>query len=117
MSTTQRKWLAGISCIALATLVAPAAQATVVYSTGTISWFSTYTNFGGGDVTFRLANQPSSCSGGYWMSKSQAGFAANLAYLLAARAAGETIIVGGDDALIWNGSASTFCRIEWIQSP
>jgi hypothetical protein len=117
MSTTQRKWLAGILCVAVSAFGARSALATVVYSTGTVSWFSTYSSFGGGDITFRLTNQPSSCSGGYWMSKSQAGFNANLAYLLAARAAGETIVVGGDDAVIWNGSASIFCRVEWIHSP
>lgn len=117
MLIRRKKWLAGISGIAFATLAAQSAQATVVYSTGTITWFSTYANFGGGDITFRLSNQPASCSSGYWMSKSQSGFAANLAFLLAARSAGETITVGGDDAMIWNGSASVFCRVEYIYAP
>jgi hypothetical protein len=117
MFIARKKWLAGVWAIALAALAAQSAQATVVYTTGSITWFSTYTNFGGGDITFRLSNQPASCASGYWMSKSQDGFAANLAFLLAARSAGETITVGGDNAIIWNGSASVFCRVEYIYAP
>lgn len=99
---------------AMAMLVAAPAAATVVPASGTIIQINTYAEFGNGDVVFRLSNHVAGCEGGFWLSPSQLGFKTTVAFIMQARATGETITVGGNDALIWSGSASRFCKVDWV---
>jgi hypothetical protein len=101
--------------IAGAMLVAsPQVSATIVGATGTVVQIYTYPDFGSGDFVFRLSATVAGCEGGFWLSPSQPGFKASVAFVMQARASGESITVGGNDALIWNGSGSKFCKVDWL---
>jgi hypothetical protein len=103
------------AALALTTLVmAPPASATVVYSTGTVTHINTYPEFGGGDFVFRLSSYVAGCESGYWLSPSQPGFKTSVAFVLQARAAGESISVGGNNAVVWTGSATSYCKVDWL---
>jgi len=95
-------------------LSAPPASATVVGSSGTVIQIISYPEFGAGDFVFRLSSYPPGCGGGFWPSPSQAGFKTTVAVILQARARGQSITVGGNDAAIWTGSNSPFCKVEWV---
>jgi hypothetical protein len=95
-------------------LLSPQASATVVSASGTVIQINTYGDFGSGDFIFRLSSYVTGCEAGFWISPSQPGFKTLVAAVLQARATGETIAVGGNDALIWNGSASKYCKIDWF---
>jgi hypothetical protein len=100
--------------LALAMLaLAPPASAAIVVASGTITHMNTYPEFGGGDFVFRLSNQVAGCEGGFWLSPSQLGFKTTVAFVLQARATGDTITVAGNNALMWNGGAS-YCKVDWI---
>jgi hypothetical protein len=112
------RWMsAGVPGVTLALAmlaVAPPASAAIVAASGTITHMNTYPEFGGGDFVFRLSNQVAGCEGGFWLSPSQPGFKTTLAFVLQARASGETISVAGNNALIWNGAATPYCKVDWI---
>ena len=95
----------------------PQAFATVVSAAGTVAQINTYGDFGSGDFVFRLSTYVVGCEGGFWISPSQPGFKTLVAAVLQARATGESITVGGNDALIWNGSGSRFCKVDWFAMP
>jgi hypothetical protein len=101
----------------LGVVASPQARAVEFATTGTISVLITYADFGGGDVTVRLSSQPASCPGGFWLAQSQLGFKSTLAFLLAARTAGENVLIGAETTAIWTGSGTTFCRIVYAGTP
>jgi hypothetical protein len=103
--------------VGLALALAPVVHATVIDSDGTVVQIYTYADFGGGDFTFKLSGQKAACLHGYWISKSQPGFATSVAMILQARATGEVIKVGGHDTQMWNGSSGLFCKVDWIGTP
>ena len=104
------------SIAAVLALASAIANAAVVVSTGTVSQLFTYQDFGGGDVVFRLSTQPSGCYG-FWLAPSQPGFKTTVAFIMKAQTTGESIQVGGDNAQIWNGSASPFCKVDFVGTP
>jgi hypothetical protein len=99
-----------------AILLSPPANAAVVASTGNITVILTYADYGGGDVGFRISNQPSGCYG-FWLSPSQPGFKTSMAYILKAHAAGEPILVGGNTSQLWSGSAGPWCKVDYVGTP
>jgi hypothetical protein len=105
--------------IVMATLgmSSPPASAAVVYTSGTVISMHTYPDFGSGDFIFRLSTHIGGCEGGFWISPSQPGFKTTVAAVMLARTTGESITVGGDNAQIWNGSASAFCKVSWVTTP
>jgi hypothetical protein len=111
----------GIAKYPLAALLAlgatAPADAAVVHATGSVTVLLTYANFGNGDVMVRLSSNHPSCVDGYWLSPSQPGFKTNLAFLLAARAAGEAVLIGAEDTLLWPGSTGRYCRIDFVGTP
>jgi hypothetical protein len=100
--------------LSVSLLATAPASATVLSSSGTVIQVVAYAEFGGGDFTFRLSNYPPGCAGGFWLSPNQLGFKTNVALILAARAKGQSLTVGGDNAQIWTGSASPFCKVYRI---
>ncbi|MBA6233650.1 MULTISPECIES: hypothetical protein [unclassified Colwellia] len=82
----------------------------------TISRFISYNQFGGGDVVFRIANPTSSCFG-YWISKDDAGFNANLSLILAAYQAKTKIKAYGHTDKKWAGSGNFWCKLYAIEYP
>jgi hypothetical protein len=105
-----------ILVVLVAVMLSPPASATVVASSGTIVTIITYPNYGNGDFTFRLSSQPAGCYG-FWVSPSQPGFTTTIAYILKAHAAGESIVAGGDNAQIWGGSGSSYCKLDYVGTP
>lgn len=106
-----------IACLGLALsalLMSPPSSAAIVGASGTVININTYPEFGAGDFVFRLSNYVVGCEGGFWLSPSQPGFKTSVAFILQARATGETITVGGNNAQIWNGSASNYCKVDWL---
>jgi hypothetical protein len=91
-------------------------NAAVVTAVGNVTVIVTYADWGNGDFTFRTSSMPASCYG-YWISPSQPGFKTLVAFILKAHATGEPVLVGADNALIWNGSASTYCKVDYVATP
>jgi hypothetical protein len=79
-----------------------------------VTGVSSYTQ-NNGDVIFRIESPIAACDGGYWLSKSDAGFNANLAMVMSAYNAKSPIQVYGLSDQIWNGSASKFCKLYVIE--
>jgi hypothetical protein len=40
-----------------------------------------------------------------------------VAFLMQARASGDTISAGGNTALMWSGSAGAYGRVDWLGAP
>lgn len=97
--------------------VAPAIQAAMVHADGTITVILTYLDHGQGDFTFRISNPPTGCAAGFWMSPSQPGFKSAVAFVMQARATGETVRVGADTTQLWSGSADQWCKVDYVGTP
>lgn len=97
--------------------VAAAAHAAIVHAVGTVTVILTYLNHGQGDFTFRISNPPPGCAAGYWISPSQPGFKSAVAFVMQARATGETLLVGADTAQLWNGSGDQWCKVDYVGTP
>jgi hypothetical protein len=93
------------------------AHATVVAGTGTVTVVLSYATFGGGDFTFRISNPPAGCEEGFWLTPGQPGFKTSVAFILQARATGEVVLVGGDNAQLWNGSGGHWCKVDYVGTP
>jgi hypothetical protein len=93
---------------------AQAVEDTSVQST--ITLVDSYNQWGGGDVIFRIANPTSSCRDGYWLTKSDAGFNANLAMILSAYHAKTPVRITGLTDQIWTGSGGVYCKLYDISS-
>jgi len=85
-------------------------------STTTLTFINSYNQSGGGDVIFRIANPTATCYG-FWINKTDAGFSANFAMLLAAYQSNSNLSVSGfaDAANKWTGSAAHYCKLHEIQ--
>jgi len=92
----------------------PQTSATVVGATGTVVQIYTYAEFGSGDFVFKLSTTVAGCEGGFWISPSQPGFKASVAFVMQARATEASISAGGNDTLIWPGSTAKFCKLDWL---
>lgn len=97
--------------------VAAPASAAIVHASGPVTVLITYANFGNGDIMVRLTNAHPSCADGFWLTPSQPGFKSSLAFLLAARSSGESVLIGAEDTLIWSGSGGRHCRIDYVGTP
>lgn len=73
-----------------------------------------YSDYGGGDVVFKLAVSVPGCEDGFWLRPSDAGFQRNLAIIMSARFAGSPVIAEGNNNEFWPGSAGHFCRLHVI---
>lgn len=80
----------------------------------TINYLSTYVQYGSGDVIFRLANPTGDCYG-YWLTKSDAGFQATMAMLLAAYQAKTPVAITAYNDQIWAGSGNAYCKLYDIE--
>jgi hypothetical protein len=73
-----------------------------------------YSEFGGGDVYFKLDENSANCSGGYWMRKSDPGFNTTLSMVLAAYQAKTQLVVYGLIDESWAGTSVKTCRLYSI---
>lgn len=80
-----------------------------------IALVSAYNQYGGGDVVIRAQTNVAGCEDGFWMTKSDAGYSANLALILSAYHAKSPVTVYGLSEQIWAGSAGKFCKLYNIE--
>lgn len=71
----------------------------------TISRFISYSQFGDGDVVFRIKNSTVGCFG-YWMNKADPGFEANLSMALAAFHSKSSVKIQGHEDQKWRDRKS-----------
>lgn len=118
MQLTSRRPIASMCAfLAVAALAASAAvHAAIVGGTGTVTVILTYPDFGNGDFTFRISSQPTGCYG-FWLSPQQPGFKTSVAFILQARATGESVLVGADNAQLWTGSGDQWCKVNYVGTP
>jgi hypothetical protein len=118
--TRSSKFRRGSIVLTLAAIgIAPIerAQATVVnnlYAPAQVSFVYSYSEFGGGDVVFRLDTTLTGCEAGYWLRPTDPGFQRNVAMLMSAQLARRAISVHTYDDQIWSGSVSKYCRVLMI---
>ena len=79
-----------------------------------ISYVYSYSEFGGGDVVFRLQTILAGCEGGYWLRPTDPGFQRNVAMLMSAQLARRAISIYAYDNQIWSGSVAKYCRVDMI---
>lgn len=74
-----------------------------------------YNDYGDGDVIFKIQTPIQQCPGGYWLTKSDAGFSADLSLILSAYQAKNDVIVYGLPSQIWSGSSTNYCKLYSIR--
>lgn len=79
-----------------------------------ISYVYSYSEFGGGDVVFRLETTLAGCDDGYWLRPTDPGFQRNVAMLMSAQLARRAISVFAFDSQLWSGSVAKYCRLDMI---
>lgn len=80
-----------------------------------ITYLSSYNQYAGGDVVFSVANPIAGCENGFWLSKADAGFNANLSMLLSSYQTKNPVKIYGLSDQIWGGSAGKFCKMYLIE--
>lgn len=98
-------------------LIANYAQAASVGTTSTkIAFVSSYNQYGTGDVIFKVQDPVSDCADGYWITKADPGFQANLAMIISASEVKNTVVVNGLPDQLWSGSTdSKYCKLYSIE--
>jgi hypothetical protein len=75
-----------------------------------------YTDYGGGDVIFRVNAPIRGCEGGFWLRPTDPGFKQSLATVLLAYGSKSTVRVWAYDDEPWPGSPAPTCRM-YVISP
>jgi len=99
--------MVGVACL-MTSVCAHAVLSTT--SVTTLNYLSSYTQFGSGDVIFRVANPTGDCFG-YWISKTDPGYQANMAMLLAAYQSKTPILIAAMNDQLWTGSGNAYCKL------
>lgn len=102
-----------VTLVALAgcSLAYHASAAIVVTIHARVSEFFVFTEYGNGDVGFKVESPNSSCPDGYWLRPSDAGFKSAYAALMLAYSTGSTLRVAAHDDSLWPGTSGTICRV------
>ncbi|MHB8475471.1 MAG: hypothetical protein ACYDBZ_04185 [Steroidobacteraceae bacterium] len=91
-----------------ATVVSPGASVTITQSYA-------YTTFGGGDFVFSTSVAAPGCGSGWYIKATDPGYKSAVAAVLTAQAAGNYVLVFGDNSDLWDGSPSgQYCRLQTI---
>jgi hypothetical protein len=97
-------------------MVAPMIHGAIVQGSGNVTVIIAYTDHTSGTFSFRISNPPAGCFG-YWISPSQPGFKTAVAFVMQARATGEPVLVGADNAQLWSGSNDPWCKVDYVGTP
>lgn len=84
----------------------------------TIAQIDSYTQFGGGDVTFTLTSNSlqAQCPFGFWIRASDgAGAKTVVSEITAAFHSEKTVVVWADPAILWGGSSSAACLVWGVR--
>ena len=96
----------------LATLVASCAHAAYVGTTMTkVALVSSYNQYGSGDVLFKVENPILECIDGYWLTKTDSGYQANVVMIITAFQAKTPVVVFGLSDQLWSGSGGKYCKL------
>jgi hypothetical protein len=110
-----RTILRALGAVCIAFLSSQPVTATIVYTSDvTVTEFSTFGDYGDGDVIFKVTSPASGCASGYWLRPSDGGFKSLLASIMLAQATNSTIRVAAHDDSLWSGSSSAYCRVDYI---
>jgi hypothetical protein len=91
-----------------AAVVSPSASVTVTQS-------YSYTTYNGGDFVFSTSAAAPGCGAGWYISSSDPGYKAAVASVLTAQAAGNFVLVYGDNAVLWSGSTTgQYCHVQAV---
>ena len=94
--------------LATAAIVSPSASVTITQSYA-------YTSFNGGDFVFSTSASAPGCVSGWYISSTDPGYKAAVASVLTAQAAGNYVVVYGDNSVLWSGSPSgQYCHVQAI---
>jgi hypothetical protein len=103
-----RSTLSWVLCLA----VCDSAMSTPISTTpSNVTVMSVNTDFGGGDVVFRISGSSGSCYG-FWLRASDPGFKAAYASLIAVYAGERLVGVYAFDDELWTGSTNPYCRVS-----
>ncbi|MES1190001.1 MAG: hypothetical protein ABUS47_02855 [Steroidobacter sp.] len=109
----KKLWMIGVGwLLSLGVAHAAASQSGVT----TINFLLSYNSYGSGDVIFKLANPTSDCVG-YWITKTDAGFSANMAMLLTAYQTKTSVVIDATTDQMWPGSVNGYCKLYDIRYP
>lgn len=84
------------------------------YTARKITEMYTYTEYGGGDVVFRVDVPIAGCEGGFWLRSTDAGYKTNVAAVLMAYGNKSAVRVWAHNDQLWSGSGSPTCRLYSI---
>jgi hypothetical protein len=91
------------------------AQSNVDFSAvSTVVLVESYNSYGGGDVFFKIASPAVACADGYWLTKADPGFTANMAIIVSAYQAKSPVRAAGLVNQLWAGSGGKFCKLDHI---
>jgi hypothetical protein len=91
-----------------AAVVSPGASVTVTQSYA-------YTSFDGGDFVFSTSVAAPGCGAGWYIKSTDPGYKAAVASVLTAQAAGNYVLVYGDNSDLWTGSPSgQYCHVQAV---
>jgi hypothetical protein len=110
----------GLACLLIALFSLPIksdAQGAYVGTAVTkITLLDSYNQYGDGDVRILVQTPPSSAGcDGFWITKADAGFQANLSMLLAAYHAGTQVVIYGLPGQLWAGSGAKICKLYSVE--
>jgi hypothetical protein len=97
------------------TLAASTAYAFINTVPTRITFIEAYTEYGNGDVSFGVENPLPQCNGGFWLRKTDPGFASNLSALLSAYHARSTVMIFAHPDQLWGGSGNSYCRVHGLR--
>ena len=92
-----------------------AAHAMVSTTPAHVTKFHIYTDYGEGDVVFRVDATVAGCDG-FWLPPTDPGFRQTYAALLLVKATGATLEVTADESRVWPGSSARYCRVDSLTS-
>lgn len=97
-------------------LASAMSQAAIVGTAVTkITVISAYNQYGGGDVVIKTETNVAGCEDGFWLTKSDAGYSANLGVILSVYHAKSPVSVYGLTEQIWAGSGGKYCKLYNIE--
>lgn len=95
-------------------LFSSAVMAQIGTSNTKIISLDSYNQYGNGDVLFRVETPVAECDGGYWLTKNDPGFNANLSFIISAYQAKNTVKIFGVPTQLWSGSSNKYCKLYSI---
>jgi len=103
-----------LGLLSILILLVPAAHAAIVSANATrITRVMAYTSFGNGDIAVWAQGLAQGCDG-YWFRTTEINGKEIYAQFMVAQQTQQPLWIWADDAQIWTGTSSRFCKIYSI---